>query len=84
MEGGGYGDIAEEDCRFNFIEDADSTDVHGSLRNARYLLFKANKFDKENSEPIYNIKSVTFKAKRFDKTTLPTEKELEDKGYVKA
>lgn len=84
MEGGGYGDIAEEDCRFNFIEDADSTSVHGSLRNARYILIKANKFDKDNPDAIYDIKSITFKAERFDKTTLPTEKELEDKGYVKA
>lgn len=83
-EGGGYGNIAEEDCWFNFIEDADSTSVHGSLRNSRYILIKANKFDAENPEPVYNIKSITFKTDRFDKTKLPTEKELEAQGWVKA
>jgi hypothetical protein len=83
-EGGGYGSIAEEDCWFNFIEDADSTSVHGSLRKARYILLKANKFDADNKDAVYSIKSITFKTERFDKTKLPTEKELEAQGYVKA
>jgi hypothetical protein len=83
-EGGGYGNIAEENCWFNFIEDADETHVHGSLRKARYILLKANKFDADNKEAVYSIKSITFKTERFDKTTLPTEADLEAKGYVKA
>lgn len=84
QEGGGYDNIAEEDCWFNFIEDESETRVHGSLRNARYILLKANKFNANNSDPIYEIKSITFKTERFDKTKLPTEAELDAAGHKKA
>lgn len=83
-EGGGYGKIAEEDCQFNFIEDANETSVHGSMRNARYILLKANKFKEGDPEMVYDIKSITFKTERFDKTKLPTEEALEKEGWVKA
>lgn len=83
-EGGGYGEIAEEDWRFNFIEDANETSVHGNMRNARYILLKANKFKEGDASAVYDIKSITFKTERFDKTTLPHEKDLEKEGWVKA
>lgn len=83
-EGGGYGEIAEEDCRFNFIEDANETSVHGNMRNARYILLKANKFKEGDASAVYDIKSITFKTERFDKTTLPHEEDLEKEGWVKA
>lgn len=84
QEGGGYDGIAQEDCWFNFIEDATDTCVHGSLRNARYLVLKANKFNANNADPIYEVKSITFKTARFDKTKLPTEAELDAAGHKKA
>lgn len=84
QEGGGYDDIAEEDCWFNYMEDADSTNVHGSLRNSRYLVLKANKFNANNADPIYQVKSITFKTERFDKTKLPKEADLDAAGHKKA
>ena len=83
-EGGGYGQIAEENCQFNWIDETDSSNpIHGNLRKARYIVLKANVFT-SGRDHSYIIKSITFKKYRFDKDTLPTEAELEKAGWVKA
>ena len=83
-EGGGYGQIAEKNCQFNWIDETDSGNpIHGNLRKARYIVLKANVFT-SGRDHSYIIKSITFKKDRFDKDTLPTEAELEKAGWVKA
>lgn len=83
FEGGGYDGLDVETCKYNWVTDGD---LRGSLKKARYIMIKANKFDSNNLEPRYDIMSIKFRKDEYtdeEKALLPKEKDLEAAGHVK-
>ena len=82
-EGTSYGDAGvEENWWCNWIDGVDSKNVKvegttpkGNLTNVRYVVLKANKFDANKPEHVYELKSLVF-SKDWKENTNPTDKEI--------
>ena len=53
----------------------DGTTPKGNLTNVRYVVLKANKFDANKPEHVYELKSLVF-SKDWKENTNPTDKEI--------
>lgn len=82
-EGTSYGEAGvEEESWINWCDGTDSkgtlvegTVPSGNLTNIRYVMLKANKFDANKPEHIYELKTLTFK-KDWREDTNPSDKEI--------
>ena len=82
-EGTSYGEAGvEENWWCNWIDGVDSKNVKvdgttpkGNLTNVRYVVLKANKFDANKPEHVYELKSLVF-SKDWKENTNPTDKEI--------
>ena len=82
-EGTSYGEAGvEENWWCNWIDGVDSKNVKvegttpkGNLTNVRYVVLKANKFDANKPEHVYELKSLVFR-KDWKENTNPTDKEI--------
>ena len=82
-EGTSYGEAGvEETFKNNWCDGVDSqgtlvdgTVPSGNLSNVRYVMLKANKFDSNKPEHIYQLKTLTFYKDWYENTN-PTDKEI--------
>lgn len=82
-EGTSYGEAGEEeDFWINWCDGKDSsgmlvegTTPGGNLKNVRYVLLKANKYDATKPEHVYQLRTLTFK-KDWRENTNPTDAEI--------
>lgn len=77
-EGTSYGEVGVEELfQTNWCDG--SSVPGGNLTNVRYLVFKANKFDVNKPEHVYQLKTLTFKKDTYVNTN-PTDDEVVAKG----
>lgn len=86
-EGTSYGEAGvEEDFWINWCDGTDSagntikgTVPGGNLTNVRYVVLKANKYDANKPEHVYQLKTLTFR-KDWRENTNPTDAEIKENG----